>query len=91
MNTVEDTKTAQKRVSWPDVLRVLPDGETRSWLTRRLRDAGFSPDSFASQAKARATVADALTRIEDRLDAKPHRGRLAIQAIRRVLELEIWP
>jgi hypothetical protein len=84
-----------KAVTWPQVLRVLPDDETRSYAVRRLRDAGFSADSFASKTKARETVAEVLTRIEDRLEGE--RGstkataRSKIQKVRRSLENELWP
>lgn len=61
------TKTkSQKRVSWPDVLRVLPDAENRSYAVAALADTGFSLDSFASKTKAREAVA----RLEDRLEGK---------------------
>jgi hypothetical protein len=80
---------------WPDVVRVLQDAETRSYAVNALRDAGFSPDSFESQRKARETVAEALVRLEDQAElcrgSLAARRREAIRQIRRALELELWP
>ncbi len=81
-----------KPVSWRQVVGVLPDDETRSYAVTSLRDAGFSLDSFAAKTKARETVAEALVRIEDRLEAShKNAARLKIQKVRRSLELELWP
>lgn len=78
------------RPSLPDVLRVLPDPETRSLALSRFRDRGFSLDSFSRPA-ARAAMAEALTRAEDWLELDhPRRTgeRAAIRRVRRALESE---
>jgi hypothetical protein len=82
---------------------VLPDDDERSRVVSALRDSCFSVDAFATQRKAREIVANELTRAEDRLELAAidagRRGsigerltarRLAIRAIRRRLEWELW-
>lgn len=94
------------RVSWPEVLRVLVGDAERSAAVARLTASGFSADSFGSLRRARETVAESLVRVEDALeldaaaaggagrgirrDRLPER-RHAVRAIRRRLELEVWP
>ena len=83
-------------VTWPEVLRALSEDETRSYAIARVREAGFSGDSFRHDRKAREAVADALTRTEDWIEARRTGSRLAaqrdgIRAIRRAIELEVWP
>ncbi len=94
------TRTANERVmpgrpvTYPDVLRVLPDDETRSCALSRFREAGFSADSFGHRRGARVAMAEALTSTEDWLEVEhPRRTRErdAIRAVRRRLEQEIWP
>ena len=84
----------ERAVAWPEVLRCLSADETRSCVVQRLRQAGFTADDFASQRKARECVADALTAVEDRAETrrpKAQAERTAIRAVRRRLELELWP
>jgi hypothetical protein len=86
--------SAWRPIGWRDVLGAVQRDETRSWLTDRFRDSGFTADSFASQRKAREAVADCLTRLEDWI-GNEHPGWKAdlagIKAVRRRLELELWP
>ena len=88
-------RRAQARSVGPDVLRALSTDEARSYAMGRFRDPCFSPDSFATRIEARATVAAGLTRTEDWLELK--RGsnnvacRASVAAVRRRLELELWP
>lgn len=100
-------KSPPRRLWWRDVVRVVQGDETRSYVVDRLTNAGFSVDSFGGTRKAREIVADALTRVEDRLElvavkwetgAGRARGwkraseeRAAIRPVRRCLELELWP
>ena len=81
------------RLGWPDVLRVLQSDETRSCVLQWLREACcFSAERW--HALDRRFVAIALGRAEDRLELRggAARGeRDAIRAIRRRLELELWP
>lgn len=80
---------AGRPIEWRDVLGCLPTDETRSYVTGRLREAGFSVDSFKRVRGARETVADALTRIEDRGELSGTR-RDALKSVRRRLEWELW-
>ena len=82
---------AQKRVTWPEVLRALPVDETRSYALGRFRDPCFSPDSFATRIESRAIVAEGMTRTEDWLELNRRPKQVeAIRAVRRRLELELW-
>lgn len=54
-------------IAFADVVRAVSGDETRSAVTRALRDAGFTADDFAHGKKARAIVPNAL-RIEDELE-----------------------
>jgi hypothetical protein len=86
--------TPQKPVTWRDVLRCLPDDQTRSYALSRFRESRFDADSFATRIAARAALADALTATEDFLEVEhPRRegDRLAIRDVRRRLETEVWP
>lgn len=98
------TTRLAERVCWRDVVRVLPDPETRSAVVASLRASGFDPDSFARRIGARRVVADALTRTEDALELAEldaggsGRGRrreilaeqrAAIRELRRRLEGEV--
>lgn len=56
------------RLTWPDVVRVLPEPETRSYALSRFRDSGFDADSFGHRRAAREAMASALTRAEDWLE-----------------------
>ena len=83
------------RVCWRDVVRVLPDPETRSYALSAFRGSGFDADSFGHKTKAREALADALTRAEDWLELtyprSPRRQaeRTAIRELRRRLEGEL--
>ena len=85
---------AGPRVTYPEVLRVLPDDETRSYALSRFREAGFSADSFAHRPRARRAMVEALTSAEDWLEVEhPRRvrDRDAVRAVRRCLEQEVCP
>jgi hypothetical protein len=104
---IEKNSAAKSRASreapttWPDVLRCLPEDETRSCAIGRYRDAGFAADSFGHRRNAREAMADALTRTEDWLEYRevdlPRRAHLyraerdAIRDVRRRLEWELYP
>jgi hypothetical protein len=79
-------------LQWPDVARVLQRPETRQRVLDRYRAAGFTPDQFERSAKARACIADCITRCEDWLELAHPRwqsDRAALAGVRRVLELEL--
>lgn len=90
-------------IRWQDVLRCLPDDETRSHALDRFRSAGFSADEFGMPAigrgagrrrQAREAAADALARTEDWLESEHSRrtrDRDVIRTVRRRLEQELWP
>ena len=84
-----------ERVCWRDVVRVLPDPETRSCALSAFRGSGFDADSFGTRRSAREALADALTRAEDWLELtyprSPRRQaeRAAIRELRRRLEGEV--
>jgi len=81
-------------VMWPEVLRCLQDDETRSYAIGAFRSGGFDADSFATKTRTREGLCEALVQAEDRLEQLyPGRKteRQAIQAVRRRLEIELWP
>jgi hypothetical protein len=84
-------KARKTALQWPDVLRVLSRPETRQRVLERYRAAGFTADQFECSAKARAYMADCLTRCEDRLELEHPRwpDRAIIAVVRLVLEREI--
>lgn len=55
-------------LGWSDVVAVLFDDTARFQVLAKLRDKGFTADSFATKRMARAIVADALSRLEDGLE-----------------------
>ena len=80
------SEASGRPIAWRDVLGCLD----------AYRAAGFSPDDFAASRAARATMAEALVRIEDWLELEPQsswvaRERRAIRSVRRRLERELWP
>jgi len=82
--------------TWPDVVRAVPDPSTRSRLAGAIREAGFSLDSLPTRSAARAALADALTREEDRVELRrscpTQQAELyALRALRRAIEAEVWP
>lgn len=82
--------------TWPDVVRAVPDPSTRSRLASAIREAGFSLDSLPTRSAARGALADALTREEDRIELRrscpAQRAELdALRALRRAIEVEVWP
>lgn len=77
-----------RRVTWPEVLAAVQGDAERLAVTSRLREGGFSADSFARLIDARVTVAEALVRVEGSVAA---RERSRVQAVRRRLERELWP
>lgn len=83
------------RVTWPEVLRVVQGDENRFAVATAIRTSGFSADSFATRIEARRSVCEALVGVEDRLELRRGvRGlteRLAVRAVRRRLECELWP
>jgi hypothetical protein len=71
---------------------VLLDDETRSYALSGFRQAGFSADDFGHLRKARENMAEMLTLAEDMVESRhPRRDRSAMRALRRRLELELWP
>jgi hypothetical protein len=82
-------------IGWPDVLRVIPDEPTRSTALSRFRAAGFKPDEFAHHRNVRESVLEGHVSAEDALEAIRGEGatasRRAIKAVRRRLEVELWP
>lgn len=88
-------RAAVRRVTWPEVLAAVQGDAERFAVTSRLREGGFSADSFARLIDARVTVAEALVRVEDQLEERrgsvAARERSRVQAVRRRLELELWP
>ena len=85
---------AVRRVTWPEVLAAVQGDAERLAVTSRLREGGFSADSFARLIDARVTVTEALVRVEDQLEGRrgeAARERSRVQAVRRRLELELWP
>lgn len=97
------TRMPQDRVTWPEVLRVLPDPAAQSYAVTLYNAHGFLPDDMSVNEKAhgtagrrrrraRAAMADALARTEDLLEIRRrHSQRLAVRAVRRRLEAEVWP
>lgn len=87
-------RAAVRRVTWPEVLAAVQGDAERFAVTSRLREGGFSADSFARLIDARVTVTEALVRVEDQLEGRrgeAARERSRVQAVRRRLELELWP
>jgi hypothetical protein len=90
-------KTSQRQqapVTWREVSQVLQDERTRSLVTGQIKLAGFTLDHLASLKTARICLAAALTAAEDLYETEhPKRttDRGAIAALRRRLELELWP
>ena len=78
------------RLGWSDVLRVLQTDETRSYVAGRIRDAGISRESWGGTIEGRRAVADALTRVEDRLEltagSKAAAMRVEVRRFRRQVE-----
>jgi hypothetical protein len=66
-----------KRVTWREVLRALDDPETRSYAVSLFRDRGFTVDSFEAKRKARATLAEVLVHVEDKLEFRAASESLA--------------
>ena len=91
------------RVEWQDVLRAMPRTETRNLVLGMFKDGGFSADSFSNARtgaggakcrEARIAMADALTAAEDWIETVHPRweeDRKLLRAVRRRLELELWP
>lgn len=87
-------KTAAKAVTWPEVLRALPDDQSRSLALKGFRDRGFTAESFASQTEVREVLVEDLVKLEDAYEFR--RGKFAavsadVKALRRRLELELYP
>ena len=83
-------------LGWPDVLRALSDASARSAVLDAYRSAGFSPDDFGRLRAAREVMAGALSRAEDGIELRRQspqrdRERAAVRAVRRQLEVELWP
>ncbi len=83
------------RFGWREVLGAVQDSAARSGLVGSLRDAGFTADDFASVNKARDIVCTWLSRYEDSLEGVQGRlraeERARVRAVRRRLELELFP
>ena len=81
---------ARTRFGWSDVLRVLQTDETRSYVAGRIRNAGISRESWGGTIEGRLAVADALTRVEDRLELaagpKAATMRVEVRGLRRRIE-----
>lgn len=81
-------------LTWPDVLRCLQTDAARSYVLSLYRASSFSAESWNLRA-ARERIADLLTALEDRLERARARAdvadRVASRALRRRLELELWP
>ena len=77
---------ARTRFGWSDVLRVLQTDETRSYVAGRIRDR----ESWGGTIEGRLAVADALTRVEDRLElaagSKAAAMRVEVRGLRRRIE-----
>lgn len=90
------SEASGRPIAWRDVLGCLESEIARRRALDAYRAAGFSPDDFVMSRAARATMAGALTRVEDWLELEPqspwvvrHRG--ATRRVRRRLERELWP
>lgn len=88
--------TQGRAIGWSEVVAFVPDdGPPRALVVGALRSGGFSPDAFAHGRTAREAVLEGLVRAEDLLEltrgplAAAHWGR--VRAVRRRLELELWP
>ena len=91
---VQDRPLPQKRLEWPDVLRVIPGESTRAYLLEQFFGRGFDADSFGNKTirAPREAMASALTATEDWLEVTyPRIDRSALRDLRRRLELELWP
>ena len=85
-------RARRRAIGWSDVLRAVPRDIVRERVLTRYRGAGFTPDAFAHDSRARAYMADCLTSAEDWLELahpKLKGDREALAAVRRPLELEI--
>jgi hypothetical protein len=86
---------AERPVTWPDVLRVIQEEPTRSTALARFRAAEFKADDFATRRNARESILEGLVSAEDALESARGEGataaRRAIRAVRRRLEVELWP
>lgn len=90
--SAKPARRGQSRLGWADVLRAVQRDVVRSRVLDRYRAAGFVADDFGHGVRARAYMADCLTRAEDWLELAHPRwldDRAALAAVRRPLELEI--
>lgn len=80
-------------LEWRDVLRAVSDPGTRSAIVKALGERGFKPVSLTTKTKPREALADALTEVEDWLEANRPRApeRRTLREVRRRLERELWP
>jgi hypothetical protein len=84
--------TSTPKPGWNAILAAVTRDDVRARVLGRYRSAGFTPDDFHRSAKARACMADCLTRCEDHLELEhPRRAadRAALAVLRRRLENEI--
>jgi hypothetical protein len=84
----------QSRLTWPAVLRCLGGPKTRERACSLFAAAGFTPDHFMAKRAAREAMAGVLSRVEDWLELErpgARQDRSEIRAVRRRLELELWP
>lgn len=90
------SEASGRPIAWRDVLGCLESEIARRRAVDAYRAAGFSPDDFGGSRALRATMAEALVRIEDWLELELQsswvaRERRAIRSVRRRLEEELWP
>lgn len=89
---VESKTRTQQKPEWRHILGAA-DGISREWVLERYRAMAHTPDCFERSRVARADMADALTRAEDRLElmrgSKADSERARIRLVRRQLESEI--
>ena len=91
----KSAKTQEAPIAWSDVLRVIQDEPTRSRALARFRAAEYKADEFATRRNVRESILEGLVSAEDALEMSPGAGatasRRAIKAVRRRLEVELWP
>jgi hypothetical protein len=80
-------------VGYADALRAIPRDETRLRLLAFLTDAGFRPVDIDTARPPREGLLEAMVRTEDWLELERPKWpeRDALKAVRRSLEVELWP
>lgn len=77
------------RFTWREVVRAIPDPETRSSVSAKYKEAGFSMDEFEHSKTAQKALLKLLIRLEDAEERirKEHPAR----KFRRQLEIALYP